>query len=66
MAAATTSLTKSPLPSITIEQPLEYGCDHIESILKKHGDRVRRGYDQAMSVVIQPSSKAASVKVHGS
>ena len=54
----------------TVVSPAEvhpiYGCMHIELILKKHGERIRREYDSAMSVVIQPaSSKAAKVKVHG-
>ena len=48
------------------EAPITYGCVHIEHILKKHGERIRREYDSAMSVVIQPaSSKAAKVKVPG-
>jgi hypothetical protein len=49
------------------EVPSSYGCVHIEHILKKYGERIRREYDSAMSVVIQPaSSKAAKVKVRTS
>jgi hypothetical protein len=66
--SATTTLTEPPTaPPITTvvdNGPAVYGCEHIESILKKHGDRVRQEYDSAMSVVIQPStSKTAKVKV---
>lgn len=57
---ATSTVTETIAP----EGPTSYGCVHIEHILKKHGERIRREYDSAMSVVIQPSSsKAAKVKV---
>lgn len=50
--------------SVVDIEPAVYGCEHIESILKKHGGRVRQEYDSAMAVVIQPSvSKTAKVKV---
>jgi hypothetical protein len=67
--ATTTILTEPPTALSTTttaanNEPAVYGCEHIESILKKHGDRVRQEYDSAMSVVIQPStSKTAKVKV---
>lgn len=65
---AATTLTESPANNtystlIEEQQPSVYGCEHIESILKKHGDRIRREYDSAMSVVIQSSSKVAKAKV---
>jgi hypothetical protein len=61
---ATTTLTEtSSTSSITIDDPHVYGCEHVESLLKKHGDRTRQEYDSAMSVVIQPASKTTKVKV---
>jgi hypothetical protein len=60
---ATTTLTETTTPSVA-EQQHVYGCIHIETILRKHGDRIRQEYDSIMSVVIQPSSsKTAKVKV---
>jgi hypothetical protein len=59
---ATTTLTESTVVP-NAEPPRVYGCTHIEQILKKHGERIRREYDSAMSVVIESSSKSAKVKV---
>jgi hypothetical protein len=60
----TTTVTSSPASTTADEQPLVYGCVHVESILKKHGARIRREYDSAMSVVIQSSrAKTSKVKV---
>lgn len=70
--ATATVVTETSTPSSSVggavvpeEQHSAYGCEHIESILKKHGDRVRREYDAAMSVVVHSSSstKGAKVKV---
>jgi hypothetical protein len=64
MATATTTVTSTSIPTLADEQPLVYGCVHVESILKKHGERIRQEYDSAMSVVIQSSrAKAGKVKV---
>ena len=72
MATTATVVTETSTPSsstggavVPEEQHSTYGCEHIESILKKHGDRVRREYDAAMSVVVHSSSstKGAKVKV---
>jgi len=67
MATTTTLAEPPPAPSTSTvidNEPAVYGCDHIKSLLKKQGDRVRREYDSAMSVVIQPpNSKTAKVKV---
>ena len=61
MATSTVTETVAEGPTTTTTT---YGCVHIEHILKKHGERIKREYDSAMSVVIQPSSsKAAKVKV---
>ena len=61
---ATTTTTTTTAAAVDNDQPAVYGCEHLESILKKHGDRVRQEYDSAMAVVIQPStSKTAKVKV---
>lgn len=66
--ATTATLTEPPTTSSTTtavhNAQAVYGCDHIETILKNQGDRVRQEYDSAMSVVIQPStSKTAKIKV---
>lgn len=60
---ATSTVTET-VAAAAAEGPTAYGCTHIEHILKKHGERIRREYDSAMSVVILPASaKAAKVKV---
>jgi len=71
MATTATIVTETSTPSSSVggaavpeeQHAPAYGCEHIESILKKHGDRVRREYDAAMSVVVQPSSSAKGAKV---
>ena len=64
MATATTTVTSTSTSAPAAEQTLVYGCVHVESILKKHGERVRQEYDSAMSVVIQAKrTKAGKVKV---
>jgi hypothetical protein len=67
--STTVTMTESPstpAASTAAESlPQVYGCEHIQNLLERVGDRVRQEYDSAMMVVFRASNaKSRHVKVN--